>query len=79
MPMKVADSVMMAGVFDDGVLMALTLYQIVPSYGANGLEVRFSYAFMSPDPIADPIADTILLLLLGLLRADDAFRSERGF
>jgi len=35
-----------------GVFIAHTLYQIVLSYGASGLEVRFSYAFMSPDPVS---------------------------
>jgi len=41
---------MIAGVLG-GVFIAHTLYQIVLSYGASGLEVRFSYAFMSPDPV----------------------------
>jgi len=43
--------VMIAGVLG-GVFIAHTLYQIVLSYGASGLEVRFSYAFMSPDPVS---------------------------
>lgn len=51
MPMKVADSVMMCGVLD-GVFIAPTPYQIQPSYGANSLEVRFSFVFMSPDPVS---------------------------
>jgi len=42
---------MIAGVLG-GVFIAHTLYQIVLSYGASGLEVRFSYAFMSPDPVS---------------------------
>jgi len=48
--------VMIAGVLG-GVFIAHTLYQIVLSYGASGLEVRFSYAFMSPDPVSpDPVS-----------------------
>ncbi len=49
--MKVADSVMIAGVLDGVVLTASTLYQIDLSHGANALEAQFSYAFMSPDPM----------------------------
>ena len=47
--MKVADSVMMLGVFV-GVLMAPTPYQITLSYAEIAVKRRFSFAFMSPDP-----------------------------
>jgi hypothetical protein len=50
MPMKVADSVMMLGVFD-GVLMAPTHYQTALSYAGTAHKPRLSFAFMSPDPV----------------------------
>lgn len=51
MPMRVAASVTMDGGVLDGVLMASTPYQIALSYAGTAHKARFSFVFMSPDPI----------------------------
>ena len=82
--MKVADSVMMLGVFD-GVLMASTLYQITLSYAGSAHKLRFSFAFMSPDPIpADTpsphfdLSSKTWTRKVGLVVLDGLFEGHRG-
>jgi hypothetical protein len=36
----------------DGVLMAPTHYQTALSYAGSAHKLRFSFAFMSPDPVS---------------------------
>jgi hypothetical protein len=58
--MKMADSVMTVM---DVVLMAPTPYQTALSHAGTARKLRFSFAFMSPDPLSDPFLATPFSLL----------------